>query len=189
MENDKLFINKRYLPDLKGTYPLYMNRNGVFKRIQSNLFASRIAGPDNIWYDLSDLPQEYQERFADISISPTEVTKSFNGKIESFYDNEQVLIYVKDNTELLPVVGNLLPNDGVPAFTVVNNGDKLNIKPIIICWDCHWSELFSGTTEYGMNVFCLASDLSPEQRIIFANDIIELSEVPDYLEQNKSSKL
>ena len=186
MEKDKLFINKRYLPDLKGTYPLYMNRNGVFKKIQSTVFASRIAGPDNVWYDLSDLPKEYQERFADISISPTEVTKAFNGKIKSFYDNEKVLIYVKDDTELLPIVGNLLPNDGVPAFTVITEEDKLKLEPIIVCWNCHWSELFSGITRYGMNVFCLASDLSPEQREVFARDIIKLSDVPDFLEHQQA---
>lgn len=182
IENSTLFINSRYTGDIKGI-PTYVNHNGVLKKYISSRLANRIVDTNNKYYALEDLPQELQERYLDISVSLVELAhgSKIEQKENTIYDAENTLIFVKDDTLVLPVVGNILPDDGIPAFTVVDLEGVSKLKSILICWGCHWSELFAGITKYENNVFCLASDLTEEQRIYFENEIISLSEVNDYL--------
>jgi hypothetical protein len=186
MEEDRLFVNRRNARDLKNI-PLYTNNTGALKKCLSNMIALKTINEQFLWYALDDLPYELQEQLKDFAIKANEMPK--NIKDNHLYDEEQVKIYVTNNTQLLPIVGNFLPSDDIHAYTVVEENGKLKLKPILICWNCHWSELFAGITKYGENVFCLVSDLTKEQQQFFNNKIISLIEVPDYLEQSSKKEL
>ena len=97
------------------------------------------------------------------------------------YDTEDIRVYINGDVALLPVVGNLNTMN-INLYTIEEN--KLILIPIIT-YKGHWIELISGQTKYKENVFCLASDLTEEQRQQFANKIITLEEVPKYLEETK----
>lgn len=182
MEREKLFLNARYVPALEGKYTKYVNRNGVLKKVSNSPLLKRITTEKDIWYDLGELPEELQNKFHDMAITVSELQKKTkNFSPNSVLDSEEVLVYVKDSTLLLPIVGNLLPTDGTPAYTVVLKNESLLLKPIVVCWNCHWSELFTGQTEYENNVFCLVSDLTSDQRQEFLDDIITLGDVPEFL--------
>jgi hypothetical protein len=159
--------------------------NGVLKKYIATPLARKTVKESDIWYDLSELPPEVQESIQDMATTPEELARGAKpkslGKKINIYDNDEVVIYVNKGTLLLPVVGNLLPNDGTNAYTVDWSSGEPNLKPILICWGCHWSELFTGQTKYKNNVFCLASDLSPEQREYFIDDIITLEDTREFL--------
>lgn len=178
----KLFINKRYVRNAAGNYTIYVNRNGVLKKVALSPLLKRVTNEKDIWYDLEEFTQDIQNQLKDMAVSLDELKDltakpNKNMKKDSFLDSDGVLIYVSKDIELLPIVGNFLPNDGVNAYTIVcskETGYIPKLKPIIVCWNCHWSELFTGQTTYGNNVFCLASELTDEQRKIFIKDIITL---------------
>lgn len=158
MNDNKLFVHKRNVGDIEGDYPIYFDCGGVLKRGILNLFNrminSRGESSDDYWYCVDDLPLQIQERVQDFVITYGEYVASKKAKTPKnvVYDMDKVLVAVTDTTPILPIVGNLLPSDGVPAYTVVY--DK---------------------------VFCLASDLSAEQVKSFVDDIIVLGDAPEYL--------
>ena len=189
MESEKLFINKRYVKDLEGKYTIYMSRNGILKKVVNNPLFKRVLTEDNTWYDLHELPINLQESLHNMAITASELAKYLNkGENKNkIIDSEDVTIFVKEDTLILPVVGNILPSDGTHAYTVIFKDGVPSLKPIIICWNCHWSELFTGLTPYGNNVFCLVSELSNEQRKRFLDEIISLKEAAEFLESKEIS--
>lgn len=184
MDQDKLFVNGRYILELEKDIPKYINKNGVFKKIVNSPISKKIINDKDIWFALEDLPSDIQEKVLDNAVSSKDfIVKNYSKTISksSVLNQEDVLVYVTSNTLLLPIVGNVLPSDGLNAYTVVNKRGHLMLKPIIVCWNCHWSELFAGQTVYENNVFCLASDLSMEQLNNYFDYIIKLKDVPSYL--------
>lgn len=188
MNDNKLFVHKRNVGDIEGDYPIYFDCGGVLKRGILNLFNrminSRGESSDDYWYCVDDLPLQIQERVQDFVITYGEYVASKKVKTPKnvVYDMDKVLVAVTDTTPILPIVGNLLPSDGVPAYTVgYDKNGSLRLNSILVCWGCHWSDLFTGSTRYKNNVFCLASDLSSEQVKSFVDDIIVLGEAPEYL--------
>ena len=177
------YISKRYtgnIPEIK----IYMNNNGVFKEVMPLLLTMRSLDHNTLFYKLTDLPENLQEEYEDMSVSPKELLgKKIKIEKGSEYvvDNFGTNVRVSPKTYLLPIVGNFLPSDGVNAFTVKNVNGKLELIPIIVCVNCHWSELFTGQTKYKNNVFCLVSDLDPESIDNFVDKIITLEQVPEYL--------
>ena len=121
---------------------------------------------------------------ADVIDSLDEETKTMLLKMY-VYDNDRTKVLVTESTPLMPIVGNFLPSDGVNAYTVKITNGKYKLVPILICVSCHWSDLFSGNTKYGENVFCLASDLPRELLEKHIEEIITLGEVPKFLNMNK----
>lgn len=189
--SDTLFVNQKYVPKLGTHYKRYVNNNGVLKEFKLGVLASKLISKDLIWFKLDELPRFLQERLLDKALTMEEIFEMSNKSIRSqdFIDKEDVKVYIADNTEIMPVVGNFLPSDGVDAYFVDIVDDKISLKPILICYGFHWADLFSGMTKYKNNVFCLASDLTPEQREYFKDDIIELKDVLDFLENNNIKKL
>jgi len=177
------YISKRYTGDIP-KIKIYMNHNGVFKECLPLLLRMRSLDKNSLFYKLSDLPQSMQVEYEDMAISPRELLDK-RVKIEKgnqyVLDNEGTKVRVSKKTYLLPVVGNFLPSDGVSAYTVRKVGEQLELVPIIVCVNCHWSELFTGQTKYKNNVFCLASDLDPEVINNFVDKVITLEQVPEYL--------
>jgi len=194
IDKSRLFIKKKHLPEVDDNILSFTVHNGVVKRVSNSPLAKRMTGQDNVWYRLSDLPENIQDMVIDMAVSIEDMAQmTYNKKSQrkyAIYDNDNVKIYLQKSTELLPIVGNLLPSDGTNAYTVVKTKDGLDLRQILICWNCHWADLFTGNTKYGENVFCLASDLNDEQRIRFADDIITLEDVPEFLgeEFNSSPK-
>lgn len=180
---EDLFVNRRYLKFLNDSYPLYINHNGVLKRCLSKFISTRSFDSDDFWYRLSDIPASYAEKVLDVAISLEDIKNIKKKNADTVLDSDEVKVYVTEETLLLPIVGNLLPDDGVNAYTVVYKGGKLTLKPILVCWGCHWSELFTGQTKYGANVFCLGSDLGKELMMRFASEMIPLRDVPTYLKE------
>ena len=161
-----------------------MNNNGVFKEVMPLLLRMRSLDHNTLFYKLTDLPENLQEEYEDMSVSPKELLgKKIKIEKGSEYvvDNFGTKVRVSPKTYLLPIVGNFLPSDGVNAFTVKNVNGKLELIPIIVCVNCHWSELFTGQTKYKNNVFCLVSDLDPESIDNFVDKIITLEQAPEYL--------
>lgn len=177
------YISKRYtgeIPKIK----IYMNNNGVFKEVMPLLLRMRSLDKNSLFYKLSDLPPALQEEYEDMAVSPKELLgKRVKIEKDSEYviDNFGTKVRVSPQTYLLPVVGNFLPSDGVNAFTVKNVDGKLELIPIVVCVNCHWSELFTGQTKYKNNVFCLVSDLDADSIERFVDKIITLEKVPEYL--------
>ncbi len=194
MDINDLVVNSRYVPksSIRGLkINVYVLNNGVLKKAIVSPLLSKSTPKNNLWYRLEDLPSELQLALEDVSISVVDLMAKFGSKKSSndIFDNDNTKIYVSSNTKLLPVVGNILPSDGVPAFTVIMDGNRPKLKGIPVCWNCHWSELFSGTTKYGENVFCLASDLSDGQKELYKEDIITLSDTPKFLGLNQDKTL
>ncbi len=194
MDLNDLVVNQRYVPksSIKGLkLPVYTLNNGVLKKALASPLLLRSVSRDNIWFRLSDLPSDLQMALEDVSISAESLMEQYRPKKTANYnvfDNDNIKVYVSSTTQVLPVVGNILPNDGIPAFTVILVNGKPKLQGIPVCWNCHWSELFSGQTKYGENVFCLASDLTEEQRIRFQDDIIEIKDAPAYLGLDEPTK-
>lgn len=177
------YISKRYTGNIPGI-KIYMNNNGVFKEVMPLLLRMRSLDHNTLFYKLTDLPENLQEEYEDMSVSPKELLgKKIKIEKGSEYvvDNFGTKVRVSPKTYLLPIVGNFLPSDGVNAFTVKNVNGKLELIPIIVCVNCHWSELFTGQTKYKNNVFCLVSDLDPESIDNFVDKIITLEQVPEYI--------
>ena len=163
------YISKRYTGNIPGI-KIYMNNNGVFKEVMPLLLRMRSLDHNTLFYKLTDLPENLQEEYEDMSISPKELlSKKIKIEKGSEYvvDNFGTKVRVSPKTYLLPIVGNFLPSDGVNAFTVKNINGKL--------------ELITGQTKYKNNVFCLVSDLEPESIENFVDKIITLEQVPEYL--------
>lgn len=192
MDSEKMFLNKRYVTGANNALKRYFLRNGVIKQYVATPLARKTIRDEDIWYDLEDLPLDMQEKYRDMAISASDLSKTSrasNSKKQNIFDSEEVLIYVTPNTPILPVVGNILPSDGTNAYTVIMKDGTLKLKPILICWNCHWSELFTGATTYKNNVFCLASELSPEQRQQYLDEIILLKDVPGFLAQFETESI
>lgn len=190
MDQNRLFINSRYINGKIAGLPRYVCHRGVIKRYVASPIARKTFKPDDIYYAFDELPEEVKSLIDDMTISAEDLIDNYNAKNDKgigVIDAEKVLIYVTPNTPLLPVVGNILPSDGTHAYTVEIEDDDLKLKPILICWGCHWSELFTGQTRYKNNVFCLASELSEELLQAYIDDIILLKDVPEYLSQLESS--
>ena len=81
---------------------------------------NRGESSDDYWYCVDDLPLQIQERVQDFVITYGEYVASKKAKTPKnvVYDMDKVLVAVTDTTPILPIVGNLLPSDGVPAYTV-----------------------------------------------------------------------
>lgn len=179
MENE-LFINARYLGTSASKFNQYYNHKGVLKRYIPSRFSRKIIDHNNLWCKLSDLPGYLQEELSDMSNTLEEIMYD-QFLTQGFYDSHDVRIFIDQDTLVLPVVGKVLATDGTPAFTVVEEDNTLIIKPILVCWNCHWSDLFAGNTKYGNNVFCMFSDLSENQKEIFKGEAITVGELPEYL--------
>lgn len=181
---DTLFVNGKYVPKLGASFKRYLNHNGVLKEFKLLALSSKIVNKKMIWYKLEDLPKYLQESLKDKSLTREEIlelsTKAY--RKQEFVDKNNVRIYLTDNTEIIPIVGNFLPSDGVYAYTVVVVNNQVTLKPIPILSGCHWSDLFAGNTNYGKNVFCLAIDLNLQQREDFKDEIILLKDALDFLE-------
>lgn len=181
------YISKRYISEIKGI-KIYMNHNGVFKEVMALLLRKRTLDKKTLFYKLNDLPLDLQEKYEDMAISPEELignTIKIEKNSKYVLDRFNTKVKITPQTYLLPIVGNFLPNDGVNAFTVKNINGKLELVPIIVCVNCHWSELFTGQTKYKNNVFCLLSDLDSESINNFIDKIITLEQVPNYLKNTK----
>lgn len=189
MEDNTLFVNQKHVPNLGASYKRYVNHDGVLKEFKLGFLSNRIVNKKEIYFKLKDLPKYLQKSLKDKSLTKEEI-KEITIQIirkqelrrQEFLDKEDVRIFLNENTEILPIVGNLLPSDGVYAFTITIKNDLITLKPILICGNCHWSDLFAGNTIFGKNVFCLATDLSKEQREYFKEEIIELKDALDFLE-------
>lgn len=105
---------------------------------------------------------------------------------------ETIRISIKDDTEVLPVVNNILvgnkinPNNNeleriIDLYTAkrINNHWTLELITTLI----HGSELFIGETEYGYNVFALAKDLTEEEYNKYQDRIIRLIDLDYYFDQ------
>lgn len=178
---DNLYINSRYINSADNKWPKYICYNGVLKRYIPSLITKRIVNEDNVYYAMKDLPEFWQEKLRDMAVTPEELSHLKKSKAGNIIDNEGVIIFVNGNTLLVPIVGNFLPEDGIDAYTVVMNGDKPSLKPILVCFNCHWSDLFTGNTVYGDNVFCLLSDLPLDIQQRMANQTIALKNVSEFL--------
>ncbi len=144
---------------------------------------------NKLWCKLSDLPFEIQESLSHMANTLSEITHK-KESTSGIYDNSHVKIFVDGETLLVPVVGRLLPSDGIYAYTIKLKQNKPSIEPIVVCWNCHWSDLFAGNTEFGNNVFCLFTDLSDQQRKDFYDDAIPLKDIPQFLGlQTNQSKI
>lgn len=185
MNLNKLFVHCRYLKSLQGEYPIYIENRGILKSGKLALLKRSKIKNQDYWYSLEDLPLELQDILRDVAITYEELMESKKKKTSSIdmLDGSEVKLRIDRETPILPIVGNFLPRDGVNAYTVTNKDGSIDLKPIIICWGCHWSELFTGSTKYGHNVFCLASDLNEAQIANFIDDIIPLKDAPKYLEE------
>lgn len=182
--NDEKYLSRRYALGLKG-YKTYINNNGVFKEFKLNIISRSLIDHDKLFYKLSDLPVEIQEKYGDMAVDAEELNSAHSVQIDHgkqyVIDENDTKIYIGDNTPLLPIVGNFLPSDGLNAYTVKNKNDKLILVPILICYNCHWADLFSGNTKYGNNVFCLVSDLPREKIEDYADSVLMLKDVPAFL--------
>ena len=166
----------------------FVVNNGVIKEFKPGRFTWRLIKDNNIFIKLSDLPIEAQGLLASEVITEDELKNVSNKKTNDYniYTEEDTKVFVNGNTPVLPIVGNFLPSDGINAYTAVYKEDgTLTLEAILVNWNCHWSDLFSGETKYGDNVFCLASDLPVEVIERFADDIIPLSAVPDLIDMSK----
>lgn len=144
---------------------------------------------NEIWCKLSDLPFEIQESLSHMANTLSEITHKKEPTV-GIYDNSHVKIFVDGDTLLVPVVGRLLPSDGIYAYTIKLKHGKPSLESIVVCWNCHWSDLFAGNTEFGNNVFCLFTDLSEQQQKDFYSDAIPLKDIPQFLGlENHQSKI
>lgn len=112
----------------------------------------------------------------------------------SFANGEQIRIPIKNDTYILPVVNNLLVGntyeDGkdkelqrlINLYTAKKKNGYWTLE--LITTLIHGSELFIGETEYGMNVFCLVSDLGPEEVEKMADKIIQVKDLDDFFKTN-----
>ena len=185
MNDNDLFVNQKHVPRLGSGYKRYMNHNGMLKEFLLGPLSSKIVDKKLIWFKLEDLPNYLQVSLKDKALTIEEIRLYSDKKerIQEFYDLDGTRIYVTDTTEIMPIVGNFSPHDGICAYTVVVRNNKITLKPILS--SPHWLDIFAGNTEYGINVFCLASDLSSKQREDFQDEIIELKDALDFLEQNR----
>lgn len=189
----ELFIRKNSLLSLgvkldEKTKQFVVN-NGVIKEFKPSKFTWRLVNDNNIFIKLNDLPIESQNKLSSEAITDEElINLSYKKKNnQNIYSEEGTKVYVNDETPVLPIVGNFLPNDGVNAYTVIYKDDgSLGLEPILVCWNCHWADLFSGETKYGDNVFCLVSDLPVEAIERISDYIIPLKEVPNIVNISKT---
>lgn len=190
MDMDKMFVHRRNVGALEGNYPIYFDCNGVLKKGLLSLFSRMNTDANDYWYCIDDLPKEVVGRVQDFVISYGDYVAARKAKDnqDNVWDVDAVRVLVNDDTPLLPVVGRLLPSDGTYAYTVIEKNGALRLQSILVCWGCHWSDLFTGRTKYGNNVFCLASDLSTEQIKEYVDDIILLKDAPDYLSSLSSEE-
>lgn len=189
---EKLFINSRYI---KGNTkaPMYVNHNGVIKRYVPSPFTKRDALRSGIWYSVDELPKEMRDTIdIDMAITQEDLLKHFrkvaskkSGLPSVYATNEKLKFHLTDDTLLLPIVDNFLPYDGINAYTIIEKDGSPQLKAILVNYDCHWSELYTGETKYGNNVFCLAQDLPKDVQEKFAECFITLSQALDYLSQTK----
>lgn len=180
---DTLFINQENVPKLGKAYKRYVNHNGMLKEFKLGVLSASIISKKSVWFKLTDLPNYLQESLQDKALTREEIFEITNKKErkQEFVDKNDTRVYLTEDTEIIPIVGNFLPMDGVYAYTVVVINNIITLKPILN--GCHWSDLFAGNTNYKDNVFCLATDLTVEQREYFKDEIIQLKEALDYLEQ------
>lgn len=181
------FVNARYVIDnIKA--PLYVVNAGVVKRYIPSPLSKKCVKENGLWYNFEDLPEELRYKLKDTAITYEElVSFSKNSKFrEGYYSSgEDTRIYINGDSLILPIIENFLPSDGINAYTVVYDDEDIYLKPILICFDCHWSDLFTGNTKYGNNVFCLAADLSYDLKTRFIDDFIRLKDAPSYLENEE----
>lgn len=186
------FLSEKYVPEnMKNKLKVYTLVSGAFKECLPYRFTKKMVGTKNLFFDLEELPLDIQEKYTDMAIDVSDNLGQMYEKNNTayVYDKNNVKVYVNDNTPLLPVVGKILPSDNVHAYTVRRNKiGELMLVPIVICIDCHWSDLFSGRTKYRNNVFCLTSDLSEDLINEHIDDVILLKDVPFFLNAKSSSK-
>ena len=121
-----------------------------------------------------------------MTITESELVHFANNNImrEGVYpQNGDARIHINDDTLLLPIVGNFLPSDGMNAYTIFRRDGVSHLEPILVCWNMHWSELFTGNTKYGNNVFCLKDDLNTALRERFESDFIRLGDASSLLDE------
>jgi hypothetical protein len=184
------YLNCRYVPNIKNL-KTYINHNGVFKEFKTGIFSRKLLSQDKLFYLFSDLPEKTQTEYEDMAISDEEIVpkriKIDQGK-QYVIDDNGTKIFINDNTPLLPVVGKFLPSDGLNAYYVSYENTNLVLVPILICFNCHWSDLYTGNTKYGKNVFCLVSDIDKSKMDNYIGSIITLKEVPNFLGKDNRLK-
>lgn len=191
MNNDELLINERYVKDIASGKKTYTLVSGAVKEFRLTPLTRKLIKKDSLWYRLKDFDQETQERLEDMAITLEDLQMQLNrSKVtkDRVLDAYNVSVYVDESTMLLPVVGNILPSDSTCAYTVKFVNGMPTLQTILVCWGCHWSELFTGQTKYGNNVFCLASDLTPEVRAQYLDEMIPLGQVQEFLGMGKPDK-
>lgn len=185
------FLNDRYVPQqLKEKLKVYTFNNGIFKECLPYRFSKKILGTENLYFDFDALPEELQLKYEDMVININEDLNIFTDKnnVRYVYDKNNIKVRINENTPILPIVGNILPSDDVHAYTIRKKDGIYTLIPIVICIDCHWSDLFSGRTKYGKNVFCLASDLSKDILEEHIAEIITLKDASNFLNENIKRK-
>ncbi len=188
----KKFLNIRYVPkELLKSVKVYTLANGGFKECLPFIVTRKVVKPQNLYCYINDLPKEIQNKYEDMAISEDDNLSKiyFNRKGAYTYNSEKVKVVINENTLLLPIVGNLLPSGDITPYTVLFNNGKFTLVPILISLRNHWSDLYSGKTRYGNNVFCLASDLDKEKVEEHLNEIITVKEVPKYLKLTKLNNI
>lgn len=107
----------------------------------------------------------------------------------SHKDGETMRIALNDNTYILPVVNNLLVGNTIDnkigslqriadLYTAKKRNGYWTLE--LITTLIHGSELFIGETEYGYNVFCMATDLTEQELSNMANEIIQIKDLDDF---------
>lgn len=185
MAKERMFINKSDFPSLEGKYPLYVINGGKMRRILPEFLANRLLAESNFWITLDDLPERYRTSLQSFALSESVIQNGHAKRVRSnrVRDKDNVLVYVNDQTPLLPAMNHSV-SDEIPVFTVERQSDVLVLSPILTCRGKS-KGLFTGETEYGANVFVLASDLSKDVLERYIDDIISLEEVPAYIESVK----
>lgn len=175
------YISKKII-NLNGNYKIYMNHNGIMKECNPFIIFRKKISDENLYYKLDELPEEIQIKYISESIDETKlaIIKEVGDK-QFFIDSNNNKIEINEDTLLLPIVGNFLPDDEINAYRVIIRDNKLFLSPILVCINCHWADLFSGNTRYGNNVFCLASDIPKDKIDDYLEDMITLKEAYEYL--------
>lgn len=193
------FINRRiareYFPIVYRQKPTYINNGGVVKEFKPS-FLKKLPEEDGlIWYRLKDFPidslsEEKRERVLDATLTLSELrTIGMNASIKG----RDTKIFFPQNTLILPVVQEnpedyILPSDEIRPYRAIFKNGKMTLEEIVVCFGCHWSELSTGLTKYGKNVFCIASELPTDIQEKYAHLMIQLKDIPKYINSDEINK-
>lgn len=192
------FINKRiakeYFPIVYRQKQAYINNGGVLKEFKPSLLSGKV-NDSQIWYRLKDFPitslsEDRKERVLDATLTLEELSKiGMSGSVRTGKDR----IFLTQNTLILPVVQEdpdnfILPSDEIRPYRAIFKNNRMTLEEIIVCFGCHWSELSTGLTKYGRNVFCIAEQLPLDIQEKYAHLMIQLKDLPKYINSNELNK-